>query len=212
MGTVVTYERTAWFHEQTLGLMEPLLRDHGYCGYINLNTIVNEEGIWPLEFTCRFGYPGYAILGPLQAIAWSDLFRAMIDRSRDSFDTRPGFAVGIVMTTPPFPYCRPGIDETVGLPVLFDDDLTEEDRKHLHYGEVGLQDGQLVTSGALGITMVITGVGSSVREAQQRANDLAGRVFIPNVRYRRDIGDRLIAGDFDRIVKLGMLGPGAARE
>ena len=49
-----------------LAKMRPLLKENGYCGYINLNTVVNASGIWPLEFTCRFGYPGYAILDPLQ--------------------------------------------------------------------------------------------------------------------------------------------------
>ena len=47
-----------------------------------MNTIVNEQGIWPLEFTCRFGYPGFAILDPLQETPWGELFHAMIAKSR----------------------------------------------------------------------------------------------------------------------------------
>ena len=74
MGTVVTYWRTANLLDRTLGKMAPHLRENGYCGYINLNTVVNQQGIWPLEFTCRFGYPGYAILDPLQRIEWAELF------------------------------------------------------------------------------------------------------------------------------------------
>src|SRR5947209_1173670 len=141
MGTVVTYDRTARFHDLTLGRMERVLRENGYCGYINLNTIVNADGIWPLEFTCRFGYPGYAILDSLQKTAWSDIFYSMITRSKERFATRSGFSVGIVLSTPPFPYSRPEVSVPVGLPVLFDPTITQEDREHLHYGEVGLQNG-----------------------------------------------------------------------
>jgi phosphoribosylamine--glycine ligase len=204
MGTIVTYQNTARFQELTLARMAPLLQENGYCGYINLNTIVNEQGIWPLEFTCRFGYPGYAILESLQQISWGELFHAMATRTADSFRTHPGFAAGIVMTTPPFPYARSIVREPVDMPILFDG-ITDDDRRHLHYGEVRLKDGQLVTSGGYGWTMVVTGTGATVGEARDNANQLAGHVIIPNARYRRDIGDRLIAGELERVIRLGLL-------
>jgi len=207
MGTVVTYARTRRFFELTLGRMEKLLRENGYCGYVNLNTIVNKQGIWPLEFTCRFGYPGFAILDPLQETPWGDLFHAMVTKSRPRFATVPGFAIGIVLTTPPFPYPRSQVPEPIGLPVLFDGELTAEDRRHLHYGEVGLEDGDLVTSGIYGWTMVVTGIGPDIGAAQERANRLADRVLVPNVRYRRDIGSGLMRGDYARVERLGLLDP-----
>jgi phosphoribosylamine--glycine ligase len=206
MGTVVTYARTSHFFDLTLRKMEPLLKRNGYCGYININTIVNERGIWPLEFTCRFGYPGFAILDSLQRIGWGDLFLSMIEKSGTSFDTAPGFAVGLVLTTPPFPYERSQVDELVGLPVLFDDDMTLEERRHLHYGEVGMQDGKLITSGVAGWTMVVTGQGATIKTAQRNATKLADKVFAPNVRYRQDIGDRLIDGNFAKLERLGIFG------
>ena len=206
MGTVVTYDRSAHFFEETLFRMEHLFRKHGHCGYVNLNTIVNEEGIWPLEFTCRFGYPGFAILDPLQNTSWGEIFRRMTSRSHHSFDYLPGFAVGIVLTTPPFPYARPVVADPVGLPVLFEGELSAEDKANLHFGEVGLSDDELVTSGIFGWTMVVTGVSSSIEAAQAKANRLADRVLAPDIRYRRDIGHRLIAGDYDRVNSWGFFG------
>ena len=204
MGTVVTYSRTKLFFERTLGKMASHLRENGYCGYINLNTLVNEQGIWPLEFTCRFGYPGYAILDPLQRIGWADLFRTMLNRSTLQFDTKPGFAVGIVITTPPFPYDREAVDEPIGLPVLFEDTLSTYEREHLHYGEVGLRNGTLVTSGTSGYTLVVTGTGETVEAARDAANKLADKVIIPNARFRRDIGTRLIDGELRKVEELGL--------
>jgi phosphoribosylamine--glycine ligase len=199
--------RSRRFFERTLGRMENLLRDNGHCGYVNLNTIVNERGIWPLEFTCRFGYPGFAILTPLQDIAWSELLAAMIGRTRAGFETHPGFCVGIVLTTPPFPYPRSQVPEPVGLPVIFDGAPTAQDLRNLHYCELGLEAGELVTTGIYGWAMVVTGVGDSIADAQWHAVGLADRVLIPNVRYRRDIGDRLIAGDYARVEALDLLDP-----
>jgi phosphoribosylamine---glycine ligase len=62
--------------------------------------------------------------------------------------------------------------------------LSAENRQNLHYCELALEGGELVTSGGYGWAMVTTGVGDSIATAQQRANR-ADRVLIPNLRYRR---------------------------
>jgi phosphoribosylamine--glycine ligase len=204
MGTVVTFERTTTFFEKTLAQMAPLLRAHTYCGYINLNTIVNERGIWPLEFTCRFGYPGYAVLEPLQITSWATLFKAMATRSALRLETRPGFCVGVVMTTRPFPYVRTFVPEPIGLPVMFEGALSDEDRRNLHFCEMSFDNGQLVTAGYHGWTMVVTGAGETVAHAQSQAYRLAGRVLVPNLRYRNDIGAKLVGGDLNAIERLGL--------
>ncbi|MEA2758507.1 MAG: phosphoribosylamine---glycine ligase [Methylobacteriaceae bacterium] len=207
MGTVVTYTGTDGFFDKTLRRMELVLRQNGYCGYINLNTIVNEDGIWPLEFTCRFGCPGYAILEPLQETSWAHLFKMMVTRSATSLATRPGYCVGVVLTTRPFPYNRKRVpSEPAGLPILFEGEITGKDRCHLHLAEVGKQEGDLVTAGMHGWTMIVTGIGATVTAARAAAYNLADRVVIPNVRYRRDIGVKLETQELARLNELGFFG------
>ena len=206
MGTIATFERSGLFFDRTLAKIEPLLRAHRHVGYVNLNTIVNESGIWPLEFTCRFGYPGFSILEPLQRTRWADLFAMMVGRKAAAFETLPGFSAGIVLTTPPLPYSRKQIDEPVGLPVFIPEEFGDEDRANLHYGEVGLNDGgQLVTSGLYGWTMVVTGIGDTIAAARVAAYARANRIHVPNLRYRLDIGEKLIAGDYAAVAGLGLL-------
>jgi phosphoribosylamine--glycine ligase len=202
MGTVATYSRTGKFFALTLARMAPLLRENGYLGYININTIVNEHGIWPLEFTCRFGYPGFAVLEPLQKTGWAPLFSGMVRRNLPAMDVAPGFSVCVVLTTPPFPYTREDVEEAVGLPVIFTGPVDEQ---AVHYGEVGLQNGRLTTSGKYGWTMVVTGTGETIEAARSAAYETADKIFIPRLRFRRDIGETLIRRDWARVEALGLL-------
>lgn len=91
-----------------------------------------------------------------------------------------------------------------GLPISLDA-LSAEEREALHFAEVASIDGRLVTSGIVGFTMVVTGVGESVASARERAYALARKVYIPNLRYRVDIGNALIDGGEARLRALGWL-------
>jgi phosphoribosylamine--glycine ligase len=91
------------------------------------------------------------------------LLAGIAARSAASFETRPGFSVGIVLTTPPFPYTRKQVDEPVGLPVILAGPPSAEDLSNVHFGEVGLDSGVLVTSGLYGWTWSSPALGPTSR-------------------------------------------------
>lgn len=202
MGTAASFEGSDGLFLACLKPLEPLLREAGHVGYVNLNTIINAAGVWPLEFTCRFGYPGFAVLEPLQMLGWGELFRRMTRRTGRKFATRPGFSICVVLTTPPFPWSRKELDCVVGFPIL----TGEIEPAHLHWGEVGLSNGRMVTAGLYGWTAVVTGTGASVAQARGAAYRRAAQVRCANLRYRLDIGDRLLAGELERLCNWGWLG------
>ena len=205
MGTIVTYRGAEKLFEATLVRLAPRLRESGYVGYINLNTIVNRNGVWPLELTCRFGYPGFPILDSLHDESWGSIFATMIDRERTTVKTRDGFSVGVVLTVPSFPYSDGYSELGRGTPICFSETMTDEDRNSLHYGEVTLSHGQLVTAGMIGYVMVVTGLGSTVEEARDTAYERVSKVVIPNGRYRNDIGMRFIREDHATMKELGWM-------
>lgn len=205
MGTVVTYRGAERMFDATLGKVAPMLRESGYCGYINLNTIVNQEGIWPLEFTCRFGYPGFPILDSLHTERWGSIFTAMTARSRTTIATLSGYSVGVVVTVPSFPYSDGYAELGKGMPVCFRNELVDADLDALHYGEVAMVNGQLVTAGMIGYIMVVTGTGETVEKARRQAYGRVDKVVIPNCRYRNDIGLRFINQDYATMQRLGWI-------
>ena len=205
MGTIVSYRGARKLFTAALAPLAGKLAESGYCGYINVNLMANDEGLWPLEFTSRFGYPGYAICEALHVEPWEVIFQRMLARESLVMPTLDGFAAGVVLTVPPFPYTQGYEDLSKGEPVSFLPGLTPEDKTAIHFAEVELDDSLLVTSGASGYIGVATGKGDTIKAATDEAYRLSSHVVIPNLRYRLDIGHRVRARDWHGLKSLGWL-------
>ena len=200
MGTLVSYRGAGAIMGETLGRMQALLAAAGHVGYVNLNMIANEAGLWPLEFTCRFGNPGFAILAPLQVAGWGDLFRRMLVGKGESFPTAAGWSTGVVLTVPPFPETRSNTDPADDLPVFFH--TPPDDPAHFHWSDMRIQDDQLYAGRRTGYAMVVTGIGDTIAASQTAALTRARSVCIADLRYRTDIGERVRLGELDRLRRL----------
>ena len=201
MGTVVSYRGAGPIMRATLGRMEAMFAAANHVGYVNLNMIANEQGLWPLEFTCRFGNPGFAILAPLQREGWGGIFARMLDSTSTTHPTAPDWCSGIVLTIPPFPEERPGADPAADPPILFH--TPQDDPAHYHYSDMRQTDGQLFAGRRTGYVMVVTGQGDTIPASQTAALARARSVCIPDLRYRTDIGARVQNGELDRLRAMG---------
>ena len=119
--------------------------------------------------------------------------------------TRDGFAAGVVLTVPPFPYSQGYQELSKGMPICLRPQLSGHDRESLYFAEVAQQDAQLVTSGACGYVGVATGTGRTVGQANEEALRIARGVVVPNLRYRTDIGERVAREDWEWLQQLGWI-------
>ena len=207
MGTLVTYRGAESLFDATLARLSPALKTSGYVGYVNLNMIVNDDGPWPLELTCRFGYPGYAILGALHREPWDDVF-ARVLKGDTEIPTYDGWAIGVALTVPPFPHRHGYAQLSKGTAIALHPSWSRDDAEHLHWGEVDRSDaGPFVTRGVVGYVAVVTARGNTVEATQHDVYARARKVIVPNMRYRNDIGNRFLATDRRELIRLGWLAP-----
>ncbi len=207
MGTLAGYEGAERLFEATLGRVAPLLARAGHVGYVNLNLMVDERGPLPLEFTCRFGNPGFAVLAAMQRDGWGDLFGRMADGGAEGFATTPGWSVAVVLTVPPFPAVDPAATPEDDVPLFYREPPSGAELRHYHPVDLRRDaEGQLLVRRRSGHAMIVTGTGATVQEAQAAAHARARNVVAPELRWRADIGNRFLDGERERLAALGWLG------
>ena len=104
MGTLMFWEQPNGFFNATLAKMTEKLRASKYVGYIDINCIANARGIYPLEFTSRFGYPTISIHMEGISSPMGEFIYAIAKGEQYSLKTQNGYQIGVVVATPPFPY------------------------------------------------------------------------------------------------------------
>ncbi len=157
-----------------------------YTGFLYAGLMIDAKGHpKTLEFNCRMGDPETQ---PIMMRLKSDLLEVLgaavdgkLDQMELQWDRRT--ALGVVMAAHGYPEAPRKGDAITGLPAETDDAVV------FHAG-TQLKDGVVSVTG--GRVLCVTVLADSVRQAQQRAYDVARGIHFDGAQYRRDIGHRAV--------------------
>jgi len=188
------------FRATLLKIKEDIVKS-GYIGYIDINCIANAKGIYPLEFTCRFGYPTISIQMEGVTSEWGDFLYKLAQGETQEIKTKRGFQVGVCVVVPPFPY------EDKSEAFIYKD-LSIVFKKNsmdgMHLGDIKLVNNAWSIAGMTGYVMVMTGSGSTVEDARKQVYARLKNIILQNMYYRTDIGSKW-PSDSDRLQTWGYL-------
>lgn len=202
MGTSMFWSDANKLFNLTLKRLEGKLRDEKYVGYIDLNCIVNGNGIYPLEFTARFGYPTISIQQEGILMPIGEFLYNLAGGNSFKFKTRKGFQLGVRIVVPPYPFDDSATFDTYSKDALVI--FRKPTHEGIHIEDVKLVNDQWVLCGSSGVALIVVGTGQTMRQAQQQCYGRLKNILIPSMYYRNDIGDRW-AEDSDRLHTWGYL-------
>jgi len=169
--------------------LTPFLEAASFKGPVDLNTIVNEDGIFGLELTARFGYDAFEGLHELLTEPLGAMLLAVATGSKTEMRLRlKDQAVVVRLTVPPYPHADADKQDR-GLPVIG----LPKDYEHFYLTDVYKENGLTKWAGSDGVLMKVAGSGSNIKKARKKAYDLINRIEVNGLQFRRDIGERVEA-------------------
>jgi len=177
--------------------MREFLAAKNYAGPLDLNVIVTEEDdIYGLEFTPRFGYDATPalLLELFEGEVGQFLSDLALGQARGEMPLRSGFAAGIRVSISPWPDEERSLEE--GIPVR---GLDKADLNHFSPCNVMVDvKGDLVTCQVFGVVGIALGHGNSVRSAFNKAYKIADKLKVPGKQYRSDLAD-VVRDDLEKL-------------
>jgi phosphoribosylamine---glycine ligase len=203
MGTLMYWSQPNNLFKATLFKMLPALRESGYVGYVDINCIVNGKGIYPLEWTCRFGYPTIQIQQEGIIMPTGEWLYKIAAGEDFELRTKKGFQVGVRMLVPS--YLTKSDNDLINLykdlAVIF---KKPDSLEGVHIEDIRNDNGTWRIAGDSGVLLVITASGTTVEEARHIVYTRIKNIMIPNMFYRTDIGAKW-GRDSDRLHTWGYI-------
>ena len=185
MGTLMYWSGSNPIFRTTLEKMREEIKKSGYVGYIDINCIANARGIYPLEFTCRFGYPHISIATEGITSSLGEFLYSLAKGENCELKTKKGFQIGICCVVPPFPYYdKAEMEIYKDLSIIF----KKPNMDGVHLGDVKNTNGNWQIAGESGYVLVVTGTGTTVGECRKQAYSRIDNILLQNMFYRTDIG------------------------
>ena len=180
-------------------IMRPLL--HGllqeginFRGLLYPGLMITSQGPRVLEFNCRFGDPETQALLPRMKSDLLPLLESTIDGKINAcaldWDTRA--SVTVVLASAGYP----GKYET-GKPISGLDDVAKLEDVHIFHAGTKHSNGKIRTAG--GRVLAVTALGSTIKEARERAYEAVSRIQFENCQYRRDIALSAVAANIEKL-------------
>lgn len=201
MGTSMFWSGPNKIFNHTLKKMEAKLAEENYIGYIDINCIVNTNGIYPLEWTSRFGYPTISIQCEGMINPIGEFLHELSKGNSPKLKTKSGFQMGIRIVVPPFPFKDP---ETFNVKSKDSVIYFKKPTEGIHIEDVKIINDEWVVTGSSGVILIICGIGPTMKQAQNQCYSRVKNINIPHMYYRTDIGNRWFE-DSDKLHSWGYL-------
>ncbi len=199
MGSVVWLgTKNSKLYKEGVGKIVPALKKVGFKGPISLNTIIVKDKLYGMGFTVGFKYNAIFILFEMYRGRINELLYGVASGVKVPMNFRANWGIGIDVLT---------LTLNGGVPIQ---GINKYNNKHLWFYDIQKENNEYSTLGIGGSICTITARGDEIgqyhplRDAYRRAMRTISNLIIPDVIYRRDIGDRVYE-EHKTLIKLGWL-------
>jgi len=190
-GTLLFFRNESRIFDEILKPFESYLKATKFCGQFDINCIVNEDGIFPLEFTPRLGIPATYGYNEALKIRWTDFFyQSAKGILEDGFADTDRYIICVKLDIESIPDLKENNKYLIpsDIPIKFDFDPLGNEAGFFE-GDLKKIDNQYYLTGTQRHVGVVVGSGKTIEEAREGAYSQISKIHAPvGILYNDKIG------------------------